>query len=75
MDSPTDVGLSPSPDTTGLAVVGTFELESEGLVSLRDVYNREYDAVGVEPGAVHVTVWANRADRPDRVEVQVTEGP
>jgi hypothetical protein len=74
-DSPTDVGLSPSPSTSGLAVVGEFDIESEGLVSLRDVYGREYDAVGVEPGMVRVTVWANRSDRPDRLEVQVTEGP
>jgi hypothetical protein len=74
-DSPTDIGLSPAPDTTGLTVVGEFDLESEGLVFLRDVYGREYDAVGVEPGAAHVTVWANRADRPDRVAVQISEAP
>ena len=74
-DSPTAIGLSPSPDTTGLVLVGEFELESEGLLSLRDVYGREYDAIGVDPGMAHVTVWANRADRPDRLEVQVTAGP
>ena len=74
-DSPTTVGLSPAPDTSGLVAVGDFPLECEGLVSLRDVYGREYDALGSEPGLVHVTVWANRADRPDRLEVQVTDGP
>jgi hypothetical protein len=74
-DSPTTVTLTPSPDTRGLVAVGDFPLESEGLVSLRDVYGREYDAMGAGPGMVQVTVWANRADRPDRLEVQVTEGP
>ncbi|CAN5684719.1 hypothetical protein BH10ACT10_BH10ACT10_28430 [soil metagenome] len=73
-DSPTAVNLSPSPDTRGLVAVGAFPLESEGLVSLRDVYGREYDAMGAEPGMVQVVVWANRADRPDRLEVQVIEG-
>ena len=74
-DSPTDVGLSPSPDTDGLVLVGEFDLELEGLLSLRDAYGREYDAIGVDPGMAHVTVWANRADRPDGLEVQVTAGP
>ena len=40
-----------------LVRLGAFELESEGLLSLRDVYSREYDNVGVEPGPSTVTLF------------------
>jgi hypothetical protein len=70
-DGPTHVTLSPATGSAGLAELGSFVLESEGLLSLRDVWGREYDAVGVDPGTVTVTVWANGTREPDRVELQV----
>ncbi len=70
-DGPTEVTLSPAPGSAGLAELGRFDLESEGLLSLRDVWGREYDALGVDPGTVTVTVWGNDPREPDRVELQV----
>ena len=70
-DGPTQVTLSPAPGSAGLADLGSFTLESEGLLSLRDVWGREYDAIGVEPGTVQVTVWGNDPREPDQVELQV----
>jgi hypothetical protein len=70
-DGPTDVTLSPAPGPEGLTELGSFDLESEGLLSLRDVWGREYDAIGVAPGTATVTVWASDAREPDRVALQV----
>ena len=72
-DGPTQVTLSPAPGSAGLADLGSFTLESEGLMSLRDVWGREYDAIGVEPGTVQVTVWGNDPREPDQVELQVAQ--
>ena len=52
-------------------VVGEFTIESEGLLSLRDVYSREYDAMGVDAGRVHVTVWADDLSEPGEVTLLV----
>lgn len=65
-DGPTTVRLS-ADATTGLIKLGDFEIESEGLMSLRDIYNREYAAVGVEPGHRSVTVWGNHESEPSDV--------
>jgi hypothetical protein len=70
-DGPTQVTLSPAPGSAGLADRGSLTHESEGLMSLRDVWGREYDAIGVEPGTVQVTVWGNDPREPDQVELQV----
>lgn len=51
--------------------LGTFTLATEGQLSVRDVYNRGFESAGVEPGAVRVTVWGDRADEPGRIVVQV----
>jgi hypothetical protein len=64
---PTSARVVPSADGSQLAVLGEFTIESEGLVSLRDMYYREYDAMGVEPGFVHVKVLGNDASEPDDV--------
>ena len=66
-DGPTSVTLTPAADTAHLAMIGEFTIESEGLLSLRDVYSREYDAMGVEVGRVHVTVWADDVSEPGEV--------
>jgi hypothetical protein len=66
-DGPTSVTLSPAADTARLSLIGDFTIESEGLVSLRDVYSREYDAMGVEVGRVRVAVWADDVSEPGDV--------
>jgi hypothetical protein len=70
-DGPTEVSLSPAPGSAALGELGSFALESEGLLSLRDVWGREYDAIGAGPGTVTVTVWANDPREPDRLHLQV----
>ena len=71
-DGPTSLELAPSPRTSGLRVLGEFTIESEGLVSVRDVYSREYDTLGVPAGLAAVTVWGDAAEEPGHVAVQVT---
>ena len=70
-DGPTAVDLVPEAETQGLIRLGEFVIETEGLVSLRDVYNREYDALGTEPGSCHVTVWGNDDAEPNEVTLEV----
>ena len=53
--------------------LGGFTLETEGMLSLRDVYNREYDAAGVTPGSVLLTVWGNDAQEPSEIVLEVRE--
>lgn len=69
--SRTSVEVAPDPDTASLVRVGEFRIESEGLLSLRSAYSREYDNVGVEPGSVRVTVWADDPDEPSELALQV----
>ncbi len=52
--------------------LGEFQLETEGLLSVRSVYNKEYDAMGVPPGLALVTIWGNADTEPSEVLVQVT---
>ena len=49
-DGPTDVTISPEGGTGVLVRLGEFQVETEGLLSVRSVYNKEYDAMGVPPG-------------------------
>lgn len=71
-DGPVQVQIVPSTET---AVVdrldfdhlGDFEVESEGLLSLRDVHGREYDAMGVGPGTHRVAVLGNHPSEPTDV--------
>ena len=57
-----------------LAILGEFTIESEGHLSLRDVYNREYDSIGVDAGAVRVTVMGNDRSEPSKVRFIVGPG-
>jgi len=70
-DGPTEVTISPEPVPGGLVLLGEFELETEGLLSVRSVYNREYDAMGVPPGLAQVIVWGSADTEPAEVLVQV----
>ena len=46
-DAPTSVEFSGAVARSDLQRLGRFTIESEGSLSLRDVYNREYDSAGV----------------------------
>ncbi|MEO6511913.1 MAG: hypothetical protein ABIO16_13025 [Nocardioides sp.] len=69
-DGPTTLTLSPEPPADELLNLGEFELETEGLLSVRDVYNREYDAMGATPGLARVVIWGDAEDEPSVVHVQ-----
>ncbi len=71
-DGPTSLAMAVDPPA-GLTSLGTFRLQTEGLVGVRDASFREHEAVGVDPGWASVTVWGNAADRPSEVVVQVVE--
>lgn len=70
-DGPTTVSVGPDRGQSGCSRLGEFVIESEGLLSLRDVYSREYEAIGVEPGKCSVTVWGNDDSEPDVVTFEV----
>jgi hypothetical protein len=74
VDGPTFVSVAPSADHPGLVTLGEYTIESEGLVSVRDVFHREHDAMGVEAGYVEVQVLANDAVEPDEVVFVVRPG-
>lgn len=74
-DGPTDVGFAAGPGgLSGLVELGRFSLESEGLLSLRDVYNRELESAGVGAGLVEVTVLGDDRDEPSTVRFVVAAG-
>ena len=54
--------------------LGEYSIESEGLVSVRDVFHREHDAMGVDPGYIEVRVLANDAVEPNEVVFVVQPG-
>ena len=62
-DGPTLASFAQTTDPT-LVTLGEFTIESEGHLSLRDVYSREYDSIGVHAGAVRVTVLGNDVSEP-----------
>ena len=70
---PTSVALAPVVESSGRIQLGEFVLQTEGHVSVRDVYNREYETIGVEPGWCSVIVWGNRYDEPSDVVFEVRE--
>ncbi len=70
-DGLTQVSISPEHATGDLVMLGEFQLETEGLLSVRSVYNKEYDAMGVPPGLARVTIWGNTDTEPSEVLVQV----
>jgi hypothetical protein len=74
VDGPTVVSVEPPGDRPGLVTLGEYTIESEGLVSVRDVFHREHDAMGVEAGYVEVRVLANDAVEPDEVVFVVRPG-
>lgn len=54
-------------DRLDLEHIGDFEVESEGILSIRDVHGREHDAIGVDAGTHRVTVLGTDVDEPDDV--------
>ncbi|WP_091729648.1 hypothetical protein [Nocardioides scoriae] len=74
VDGPTSVSVAPSADEARLVVLGEFTIESEGQVSVRDVFHRDHDAMGVEPGFVDVRVLADTAVDPTEVVFVVRPG-
>ena len=70
-DGPTAVELLPEAEPRGLVRLGDFVIETEGQVSVRDVYNREYESLGIEPGSCLVTVWGNDDTEPNDVTFEV----
>jgi len=73
-DGPTLASLAQSVDTSQFVTLGEFSIQSEGRLSLRDVYNREYDFLGVDVGLVRVTVLANDVSEPCQVTFLVDHG-
>jgi hypothetical protein len=71
--SPTRIALSPEPGAD-LMRLAEFRIETEGLVSIRDVVGREHDTMGASPGFVVVTIWGDSEEEPRDVAVQVTPG-
>jgi hypothetical protein len=66
-DGPTTVTVAFQLETAGLIQLGKFVIETEGHLSVRDIYNREYEAIGLEPGSCLVTVWGSDNTEPDSV--------
>jgi hypothetical protein len=73
-DGPTLASLTHATGASELLILGEFWIESEGQVSIRDVYNREYDCLGVDAGSVCVTVMANDESEPSEVTFLVGTG-
>ncbi len=71
-DGPTALELVPLANTDGLTRLGEFIIETEGQISVRDVYNREYESLGIEPGSALVTVWGNDDAEPNEVTFEVS---
>jgi len=71
-DGPTTTQVAPRPDTRDLMAVGEFDVETEGLLSVRDIYGRDYQSMGADAGMVHVVVWADDDDEPTTVFFEVT---
>ena len=64
--------ISPEPAPGNLVMLGEFPIETEGLLSVRSVYNKDYDAMGVRPGLARVTIWGNSDTEPSEVFVRVS---
>ncbi|QIK65429.1 hypothetical protein G7072_02915 [Nocardioides sp. HDW12B] len=73
-DGPTSASLTQVMDGSGLVTLGDFRIESEGHLSVRDVYNREHASLGVEAGSVRVTVLGNDKSEPDEVIFLASSG-
>lgn len=71
VDAPTLAGFALDVARDDLRELGQFTLETEGMLSIRDVYNREYETVGVEPGGVNLTVWGNDEHEPSEIVLEV----
>lgn len=75
VEGPTSVSVAPTAGDRPLVTLGRFTIESEGLVAVRDVFHREHDAMGVEPGLVEVQVLTDGAAEPDEVRFVVRPVP
>ncbi|WP_460626759.1 hypothetical protein [Intrasporangium mesophilum] len=70
-DGSTTVELGPAPHIAGLSRLGEISLETDGQVSIRDVYNTEYQVLPIKPGKCAVIVWGNDQTEPDVVAFEV----
>jgi hypothetical protein len=70
-EGPVTVELTPVA-APGLQDLGEFVIEAEGLLSLRDVWNKEYDAAGVTPGLTRISVRGDDATAPTHVSLTFT---
>lgn len=73
-ESATSIRLTPDA-VPGLSRLGEFRIETEGLVSVRDLHYREHESVGVPPGWATVTVWGDATEQPSEIALQVVAVP
>jgi hypothetical protein len=70
-DGPTTISFSAQAPGRRLHDLGRHVIETEGLLSVRDGYTREFLSVGVEPGHVAVTTWGDDEGGPSELVFQV----
>lgn len=71
--APTSISFVAEPQGHSLIRLGDFTLETEGMVSIRDVYHREQESIGVTPGAVSLVVWVDDDQEPGEVLLEIHE--
>lgn len=69
--APTTVTFSVEKPGRRLHDLGRHVIETEGLLSVRDGYTREFVSVGVEPGHVAVTTWGDDEGEPSELVFQI----
>ncbi|HWJ10880.1 MAG TPA: hypothetical protein VNS46_15985 [Nocardioides sp.] len=69
--APTTFTFSATPPGRRLHDLGRHVIETEGMLSVRDGYTREYANVGVEPGHVAVTTWGDDLSTPAELVFQI----
>ena len=72
-DAPTFASFAATAARDDLIRLAEFTIETEGTVSIRDVYNREYEAIGVDPGSVLLTVWGDDETEPCEILLEVRQ--
>ena len=70
-DAPTFASFITAVTRDDLGRLDEFSLDTEGTVSIGDLYNREYMAIGVNPGSVPMAIWGNHLRKPGEIVLEV----
>jgi hypothetical protein len=70
-DAPTLISIGTDPDIDDLEYLDEISIESDGEISVRDIYNNVHASVTVQPGVISIAIWTSGIPEPREIACKI----